>query len=248
MTDLEDSFFLLQTHTNTDATKKTFATRAGAAAAVIGAFEDFKPVLDELRAASHRPYCRFNISYDDDDPMSMLVPHIGLLRRISQVLQIQASAELALGKTDAAFADAGFMLYLAESLHNKPLLISHVVRLVMLHSVQQIMWEGLAERRWTESQLQDFQARLQKLTPLKDLSRPRMAERAAFGIKFFDFARNHPNGFRTVLAQNEANGWASAILAAPQAGFIRNRFPASVFIMKKYPPLLTQSPGKFIRE
>jgi hypothetical protein len=46
-----------------------------------------------------------------------------------------------------------------------------------------------------------------------------MAERAAFGIKFFDFARNHPNGLRNVLAQNDADFWASALLAAP-AGWL----------------------------
>ncbi len=219
LTDLEDSLFLMQKQTNSDATKQSFATRAEAAVAVLGVFEEFRPVLDELRTASHRPYCRFNISYDDEDPMSMRVPHINPLRRAGLVLQIRTSAELALGKTDEAFDDAGFMLFLAETFRNEPLLISHAVRLNILHSVQQIIWEGLAEHRWTESQLRDFQARLQKITPLKDLSRPRMAERAAFGIKFFDFARNHPNGLRNMLAENDADFWGSALLAAP-AGWL----------------------------
>jgi len=218
MTDLENALFLLQKQTNSAATQQSYSTRAEAAAFLLRAFEEFKPVMDELHTASHRSYCRFNISYDDDDPMSMLVPHIGVLRRVAQVLQVRASAELALGKTEDAFDDAGFMLFVAETLHKEPLLISHAVRLVILRSVQQIIWEGLAERRWSDTQLRDFQARLQ-ITPLKDLSWPRMAERAAFGVKFFDFARNHPNGLRTMLAQNEDNFWASALLAAP-AGWL----------------------------
>lgn len=219
MTDLEEALFLLQNHTNPDATKQSFATRADAAAAVLTAVEEFKPVLDELRAASRRPYCRFNMNYDEDDPMIMLVPHLGLLRRVSRVLQVRASAELALGKTEAAFEDAGLMLYLAETLHHEPLLISHAARLFILRSVHQIIWDGLAEHRWSDQQLREFQARLRKITPLNDLSRPRMAERAAFGIKFFEFIRNHPSGFRDVLSQMEANFWTSALMAVP-AGWL----------------------------
>lgn len=219
MTDLENSLLLLQKRTNSAATKSFFATRAEAATVVLGALEEFKPVLEELRAASHRPYCRFNIGYDEEDPISILLPHLAPLKRTSQVLQVRASAELALGKTEAAFDDASFILYLAETLRNEPLLISHAVRLTILHSVKQILWEGLADHRWSESQLRNFQARLQEITPLKDLSRPWMAERAAFGIKFFDFAQNHPNGLRTLLAQSADNFWAPALLAAP-AGWL----------------------------
>ncbi|HZQ48363.1 MAG TPA: hypothetical protein VFC07_15205 [Verrucomicrobiae bacterium] len=219
MTDLEDCLLLLARQTNSDATKPSFTTRTEAATAVLGALEQFKPVLDELRAASRRPYSRFNISYHDEDPAAILVPHLAPLRRLSRVLQVRASAELALGKTEAAFADAGFMLFVAESIHNEPLLISHALRLNILRAAQQIIWEGLADHRWSDAQLREFQARLQKISLLKDLYRPMMGERAAFGIRFFEYVRNHPNGFRDVLSQTDADRMASALLIAP-AGWL----------------------------
>ncbi len=215
MTDLEDALLILQRHANPDAAKPVFSTRADAASAVLAAFEEFKPVLEELRAASQRPYCRYNVDYSYDNPMEILVPHLGVIRRVNRLLQIRASAELELGKTDDAFADAGLMLFLAGSLSSDSFLISHGVRLTVMRSVDQIVWEGLAEHRWSDAQLREFQSRLQKITVLADLKKPLMVESAAFGIKLFDYIRSHPNGFRNMLAYNDGGFWASALLVAP---------------------------------
>ncbi len=104
-------------------------TVAEAAAGVLAALGEAEPVLEELRAASRRPYSRFNLRYDNDDPATIVLPHYAAIKRAIQVLQLRASAELALGRTDEAAEDIQFMFRLADAIRNEPMVISHLVRL-----------------------------------------------------------------------------------------------------------------------
>jgi len=100
--------------------------------------------------------------------------------------------------------------------------ISHIVRIAILAVTQQVVWEGLAERRWSDAQLRDFQARLQKLTPLKDLGFPLHTERGAFGNAVFDLLRKHPQLLRDWLDQGSA--WpASGLLWTPSGWFYQEQ-------------------------
>jgi hypothetical protein len=136
--------------------------------------------LDEIRAASHRPHSRFNIRYEQKDPWAILVPHLGSLRTIDHLLGARAAAELALGNTDAAFNDVELIFFLVQSIQDEPLEISQLIRIAILReNALQIIWEGLADRRWSDAQLRDFQAQLQRLSILKDVNMSLQAERAA---------------------------------------------------------------------
>jgi len=201
MTDLEASLRLLQKQSNSIS---SYPTRAEAASALLAALEEYQPVIEELRNASRRPYSRFNIDYDAEDPVSILLPHLAVLRRTSQLLRVRASAELALARTDAAFDDVKLMFFLADSIRQEATVVSHMVRIAILAVTQQIVWEGLAEHRWSDAQLRDFQARLQKLTPLKDLGLPLHTERGAFGNAVFELLRKHPQLLREWLAHDSA--------------------------------------------
>src|SRR6266852_802727 len=67
--DLETALDSLQPKINSSSTsEKRYASRAEAATALLVALEPYQPVLEELRAASHRPHSRFNIEYDARDP------------------------------------------------------------------------------------------------------------------------------------------------------------------------------------
>ncbi|MCX6911178.1 MAG: hypothetical protein NTY01_24490 [Verrucomicrobia bacterium] len=169
------------------------ADSAKVAAAVLEKLGKYNPILDELRAASRRPYCRFNLSYDVENPVTMMLPHLQVVIPACRVLQLRALAKLASGQTDAAFDDVNFMFYLSDSTKNEPTLVSHLVRITNLNMSMQVIWEGLVDRRWSEAQLQALQTRLQSFDFLADYKRTLQAERAGIGNGTIEFLIKSPN-------------------------------------------------------
>ena len=162
-------------------------TRPEAAAQVLRALEKFNPVLEELRSASQRPYARFNIRYDDDFVPAILLPHLAILKNAALIFQLRACAELALDRTDQAWADTKMALYLAEPFKDEPFLISKMVQLAIFRLSLQPIWEGLAEHKWSDAQLVEIEQCLAKLDLLADAAL--RGERAA-SIRTIEQARN----------------------------------------------------------
>jgi hypothetical protein len=214
MTDLEGALSLLRSQTNSVWVPGA-SNRIQAATAVLTALEPYNAVLDELRAASRRPECRFNVEYDAEDPVSILLPHYIVLQRVSHVLQVHASAELVLDNSKAAFEDIRLMLYLANSTQGEPFLMSGMSSGTMLKRTEQILWEGLAGRKWSEAQLKDLQARLANFAILKRLALGLEAERAAFGNTVFRYIRSHKNALRNLVSSEAAAGSLAYLLAGP---------------------------------
>lgn len=154
-------------------------SRARAAPAVLEALKDDEACFSELRAAARRPQARYPIHYDMENPWGILVPHLANLRYVCLRLQLRACAELAAGHSDAALEDVDLMLRVADSVKDEPLLISYLIRLARLQDAVQPVWEGLAEHRWSDAQLQELQARLLAYDFLKDMRLPLEGERAA---------------------------------------------------------------------
>ena len=50
---------------------------------------------------------------------------------------------------NAAFADAGMIMFLAQSVAGEPTLISHLVRIAILEQALQVIWQGLTENKWS---------------------------------------------------------------------------------------------------
>jgi len=94
-------------------------------------------------------------------------------------LQLKSCAELALGQNQRAFEDVNLILRVSDSLESERFLISYLVRVACLQSAIQPIWEGLAEHRWTDEQLQSFQQRLQQYNFVADVKVPFESERAA---------------------------------------------------------------------
>ena len=159
--------------------KLDLASRAAAAPAVLVDLASSEAELDQLRAASDRPYARYPVVYDLDNPWGILLPHLGNVKRTVQRLQLRACAELAAGRSDDALGDVKLMLYLADSVKNEPFLISYLVRLACVHLAIQPVWEGLAEHAWSDNQLQELQAWFQQYDFIADMKRPIDSERAA---------------------------------------------------------------------
>lgn len=159
--------------------KLDLASRAAAAPAVLADLASSETELDQLRAASDRPYARYPVVYDLDNPWGILIPHLGNIKRTVQRLQLRTCAELAAGRSDDALANVKLVLYLADSAKDEPFLISYLVRIVCVQLAIQPVWEGLAEHAWSDAQLQELQARFQQYDFVADLKRPLDAERAA---------------------------------------------------------------------
>jgi len=135
-------------------------TRPEAAAEVLRLLEQYSPVLEELRSASRRPYARFNIHYDE---AYILLLHLEVLRNASLIFHLRASAGLALGRADQAWADAKMVLYLADTIRDEPFPISKVAQATLVQLGLQPIWEGLAEHKWSDAQLVEIEQRLAKL-------------------------------------------------------------------------------------
>jgi len=117
-----------------------------------------------------------------------LLPHLASLKHVCERLRLKACAELALSRSEDALADVQLMFSLANSVKAEPFLISYLVRILCLHLATQPVWEGLAEHRWTDAQLQTLQARFQQFDFVADLQRPFDAEHAA-GLLTADIVR-----------------------------------------------------------
>jgi hypothetical protein len=220
MTDLKAALLSLQNNTNgASDSVPAAATRVAEAAAILEALEPMRPVLDELVTASHRPYSRFNIQYDAEDPVSILLPHYQVLQRVSKVVQVRASAELALDKSSLALEDLGLMLFLAESIRMEPVLVSFLTRVSLLTRAEQIVWEGLAGGRWSEPQLRELQKRLSRIDLMKGLDRCLQGERAAFGNQLFRYAMTHKNALRDWVASDTSAASLTYLLGGPEGWF-----------------------------
>ncbi len=195
------------------ATNATLTTnRVAAAKAVLAALQRCDPVLSELRTASQqRPQCRFNLRYDDENPASVLLPHLGVLKGCVRILTLRAGAELTLGQTDPALDDLDLVFYLTDAVHAEPFLISHLVRCAEAQLALQPVWEGLADRRWSDAQLQHLQRRLQRFDFLADARFALRGERA-FGNGIFVYVRNHPRGYSDLGMAEVGNESESSVV------------------------------------
>jgi len=160
-----------------------------AAEAILQDLKEYDPVLNELRAASHRPHSRFNLNYELDNPAGIFIPHLAKVKSLCLILKLRAAAELELGRIEPAAGDVDLMLCLTDSIKNEPILISHLVRIACLQISMQAVWEGLVTHKWPDAQLQTWQARLQQFDFISDLQFAFRAERA-WGNRIIDWVKN----------------------------------------------------------
>jgi len=145
-----------------------------AAADVLHALSKYDDVINELRTASARPYSHYPVHYHEG--FSALLPHLSVLRGVSDIVRLRAVAELRHGRTNEAFADLKLSIYLAESLKSEPLLISQLVRIALLGAALDTVWETLDG--WSDAQLLEMQQTLSRVDLLEDYPKSLRGERA----------------------------------------------------------------------
>ena len=171
------------------------------AADVLLALSPYNATIEELREDARLPLCRFPLEYDKDDPAAILLPHLATLKLTSQVLQIRASAELSNGQRALALADVQLIFRLTEAVRTEPVLISHLVRQALLQIALQPIWEGLANRQWSEPQLAALENTLAGLDFGVDL-RTSMRGEIGFQGSMRSYLQRHPQTYDSFLDGN----------------------------------------------
>jgi ABC-type transport system involved in multi-copper enzyme maturation permease subunit len=135
------------------------------AADVLVALTKFSSKLEAMHQAGLRPHSRFPVPYENARSTPMQHWHWPICRNIADVLALRAIARLNRERSDEAFRDLKLIFRFAEALGLEPFLQAQQHRSMIVDSAIQVIWEGLAQRRWSEAQL----AELEQLLPRFDL-------------------------------------------------------------------------------
>ena len=157
---------------------------------VLLALSRFETNRQLLVAAAGRPQARFWINYDAG--FGALLPHLARLKGCAQYLSLHADAALKVGDRGAALEDVRVLFRITAALRAEPLLISQLVGMAVLQVGLQPVWEGLADRQWTEADLGVIEGELGRLDFLADYKFGMRGERAC-SIWAVDYVRR--NGF-----------------------------------------------------
>ncbi len=169
---------------------------------VLLALSKYDATIEELRAASLLRYSRFPLEYDKDNPAEILLPHLGALTRCSQCLELRAVAEIRDSQRENAARDAKLMLRLAGCLDTEQTFVTKVVRVNLVTQALQPVWEGMAQHKWTDTQLAELEAELANLDFVGDYRTSMRAEMVMFQGGTISYLRRHRGGLLSELGRD----------------------------------------------
>jgi hypothetical protein len=174
------------------------------AADVLLALSKFSTNRQLLIAAAARPQARFWINYDAG--FALMLPHLSRMKATSQYLSLHANAALEAGDRETALEDVKLSFRLIEAIRSEPIVISHLVRIAQVQIALQPVWEGLADRQWTDAELSVIDSELGKLDFLADYQFPMRGERACniWGVDYF--RKVGITGLDEMVAPSKASG------------------------------------------
>jgi hypothetical protein len=210
------------------------------AADVLLALSKYDPAIEEVRQAGRLPFSRFPLNYNKENTAAILLPHLKSLRECARVLQLRVIAELQSGQSDKALEDVKLTLRLAESIHTEPFLISHLVRIAIVQTALQPVWEGLAGQKWSDAQLVEFDRELAKVDFLADYHLSMRGEMVLLQGGFFDYLRRHPEQLSSLGAGSNSdapNPGPFALHLIPSGWFYQNQLRCVRPTMELYLPL-----------
>jgi hypothetical protein len=159
------------------------------AADILLAVSGFNPALEELRQASLRPYARIPLNYENGfDAAGELLPWLANMKRCAQFLQLRILAELEDGQSEPALEDVKLLFRVTDCVREQPFLISHLVRIAMTAINLQPIYEGLAQHRWSDAQLDELEQVLAKQDYLADFEFAMKGEKIT-AVKTFEKQR-----------------------------------------------------------
>ena len=205
------------------------------AADVLLALSKYDSAIEELRQASRLPYSRFPANYDEPDPTEIRCG--GSFKSVISVLDLRAVAELSDGQNEKTLDDIKLMLYLINSINDKPSLGRQIyARIPLVNSSIQPIWEGLSEHRWSDSQLATIEQELARFDFLSDYCHAIRCERAE-ELKTIDFLCDvRFTNYVTCIFGCHTN-WTATIVyrALPRGWYCANKIIISCICQGKLP-------------
>ena len=147
----ERSNISLPSQTGTDVNDIQYAKN------VLGHLKYFDPIFSSLKAATDRTEAQLPLNPGEGWFAQTNTHHRLALRTLVQVLNLHASAQLALNQSDEAFNDMMLSFRLADALSREPFFFSWKMKSQLHFYILQPLWEGINRHAWTESQLASFQ-------------------------------------------------------------------------------------------
>jgi hypothetical protein len=184
--------------------------------------------LDEVRAASQRPYAVFKIHVEES--FRALLPELAVMKNFASTFQVKALAELAAGNPDAAFADTQAALAMGEAVRSEPILIGGLVRIACLDIAMPPLYEGLARGQWSAAQLEQFQARLGRMNLVEEMLHNLRGERA-FSIAVIDLMKHDPEALDVPGEEGLGTG---ALRYMPSGWFYQNQLNLARLYQETY--------------
>jgi hypothetical protein len=172
--------------------------RAAAAAIVLEILQEEDPFMEKLRAACKRPDLVYPFGYDkpfnpkDDFPPC---PRVFEAINFARYLRPKITAELAVGRTQQALHDLQLVLDVGESLRIQKSLIAGIGNLACQAIGLKPLWAALAERRFSNAELQQLQRMLADLNTVEELPEFLIAERNQMLLVFENLETKSDHSF-----------------------------------------------------
>ena len=155
------------------------------------------------------------------------MPHLSLVQSAAKLYALRLSAHLALGESAAADEDfrAGFRLYTA--LEMEPTLITGLVRLAMLATLENAVWRGLTQHQWSAAELEKITADLAKVRLMDDYARGLGSERGFSNLIHDQLLQKDAGEVATLIAMSEGGSTtpskpvATALVGLYPTGWVR---------------------------
>jgi len=173
---------------------------------VLAALELFKNCLQELHQAALRPKGRFDVPYRSEPKLGIHWNSIGPCIDLSQLLCLRATASVQTGRSAEAWADLELNLKICQTLDKEPSLISGLVSTIILTQTVGVIWEGLADQKWSPKELSAISATLGDLDYLVRY-RATMEKEMIFGvITGIDFVKANPQELINLTSTKDSTG------------------------------------------
>jgi len=186
----------------TDAVKPNDLTKSPAED-VLTALSRFDRTMAAVRAAALRPRSRFPVHYDELPPADS---HCLAIEHLAEIAILRASAELSLGRTDDACADAELSLRLARTLDGEPALLDAILEAALVRMALQPVWEGLVTHQWNDAHLKALDAQLSQFNLAACIERGLLGEREFHCFPLLDFVKQDRRVFRAML-EDDREEW-----------------------------------------
>jgi hypothetical protein len=206
---------------------------------VLLALSKYDSAIEEIRQAGQLPDSRFPLTYGSGEPANILLPHLNALRSCAQALGLRAQAELQNGRGEKALADVKLQLRLVDAIRTEPFLISQLVRVAMLQTALQPVWEGLAERKWSDEQLAGLDAALAKFDFLADCATAMRGERG-LEVSMIEYLGRTHDASDYPGAQSEHGAWLARLPFSliPTGWYYQNELRIGRFYDQWYLPVV----------